>query len=87
MVCWAPPPHLYQPKEVAREVLRQAGHYHEVAGNLEVKEVWGDGRRCIVRHNPEEEKRDRKRREEVMAEAKSKLAQEGAKGFVVPEPG
>ena len=35
-------------------------------------------------HNPEGEERDRKRREEIITEARRKLAREGAKGFVVP---
>ena len=75
---------LRKSQEVGREVLRRAGRYREVADNLEVKEVWVGGRRYIVCHNPEEEERDRKRREEIITEARRKLAQEGAKGFVVP---
>lgn len=75
---------LRKSKEVGKEVLSRAGRYHEVADNLEVKEVRVGGGRYVVCHNPEEEERDRKRREEIIAEARAKLAREGHKGFVVP---
>lgn len=71
-------------REVKDEVLSRAGRYHEVSENLRVKEVWVAGRRYVVCHNPQEEERDRKEREEILTHLKRKLAEEGAKGLVVP---
>ncbi len=68
--------------EVVEEVLARPGRYREVAGNLEVKEVWvGDGerrRRYVVCRNPIEARRESAHREEVLAELEEKLA--GMKG-------
>lgn len=65
-------------KEVAEQVLGRAGRYQEVADNLRVKEVVvGDGerrRRYVVCHNPEEEKRQRKHRDHVVAELEAELS-------------
>jgi hypothetical protein len=64
--------------EVEREVLTMPGRYKEVAPNLRVKEVIvGDGerrRRYIVCHNPEEERRQRQHRAEVLEELEAELA-------------
>jgi len=64
--------------EVAREVLARPGRYHAVADNMLVKEVTiGDGerrRRYVVCHNPDEESRQRKHREQVIQELKAELA-------------
>lgn len=65
-------------KEVEEEVLGRAGRYREVEANLRVKEVVvGDGvnrRRYVLCHNPDEEKRQRLRREQVVAELEAELA-------------
>ncbi|MCK6576457.1 hypothetical protein L6V77_35895, partial [Myxococcota bacterium] len=64
--------------EITDEVLSRAGRFREVADNLRVKEVIvGDGerrRRYIVCHNPDEETRQKKHREEVLAELEAELA-------------
>jgi len=64
--------------EVAKEVLSRPGRYQEVADNLRVKEVVvGDGerrRRYVVCHNPHEEKRQRKHREQVLKELEAELS-------------
>jgi hypothetical protein len=64
--------------EVTREVLTRAGRYREVAENLRVKEVTvGDGerrRRYVICHNPQEQERQRKHREAVLAELEAELA-------------
>jgi hypothetical protein len=45
-------------KEVRDEVLARAGRYHEVAGNLQAKEVRVEGRRYVVCRNPDEARKD-----------------------------
>jgi len=49
-------------KEVKEEVLARAGRYHEVAGNLRVKEVRVGPRRYVVCHNPDQARKDAARR-------------------------
>ncbi len=71
-------------REVNEEVLRRAGRYHEVAENLEAKEVWVGDHRYVVCHNAESEERDRKRREEIIERARADLKKKGAKAFVMP---
>lgn len=65
-------------KEVKEEVFTRPGRYHAVADNLRVKEVVvGDGvlaRRYLVCHNPREERRQRRHREEVLAELTVELS-------------
>jgi hypothetical protein len=64
--------------EVTKEVLTRAGRYHEVVGNLRVKEVVvGDGerrRRYVVCHNPQEKARQRRHRAKVLEEIEQELA-------------
>ena len=64
--------------EVAEVVLSRPGRYQVVADNLQVKEVTvGDGerrRRYVVCFNPQEAARQRKHREEVIAELEAELA-------------
>lgn len=63
--------------KAAEQVLRRPGRYHEVADNLRVKEVWLDGKRYIVCHNPERESEDARRRQEVVAGLEAQLRQGG----------
>lgn len=60
-------------KRVRKEVLARPGRYREVAENLQVKDVELDGERYIVCLNPEEEKREREMREQIVEELKTKL--------------
>lgn len=64
--------------EVTKEVLTRPGRYHEVAGNLQVKEVIvGDGerrRRYVVCHNPQEAERQKRHRAKVLDELRAELA-------------
>lgn len=62
-------------KEVIRSVLGRAGRYQEVAGNLRVKEVWVDGRRYIVCHNPQEAAKDAADREAIIKALEDQLKQ------------
>jgi transposase len=71
-------------KEVRKEVLRRAGRYHEVTDNLEFKEVRVGEHRYVVCHNPEEEIRDRLRREEIIEHTRQELKTKGPKAFVMP---
>lgn len=64
-------------KEVREDVLSRAGRYQEVADNLRVKEVWVDGRRYIVCHNPIEAARDKAQREAILAALEDKLKEGG----------
>ena len=63
--------------EVTVEVLTRPGRYHEVKGNLRVKQVIvGDGeraRRYVVCHNPDEEERQRKHRERLLTLLEAEL--------------
>jgi transposase len=63
--------------EVTKEVLTRPGRYHEVAGNLRVKEVIvGDGerrRRYVVCHNPQEAERQKRHRAKVLEELRAEL--------------
>jgi hypothetical protein len=61
----------------ARQVLARAGRYHRVADNLRVKEVWWEGDRYILCHNPEAAERDRVRREEIVTQLEQRLAAGG----------
>jgi transposase len=71
-------------REVRGEVLSRAGRYQQVAENLWVKEVWVGEHCYVVCYNPEEEERDRKRREEIMSRARKELEEKGPQAFVVP---
>jgi transposase len=71
-------------KEVAREVLSYPGRYHEVEKNLRVKEVCVGEHRFIVCHNPEEEERDRKNREEIVEHIREEISNKGPQAFVMP---
>lgn len=63
--------------KVSQEVLSRAGRYHEVADNLRVKEVWAEGERFILCHNPQAAERDRIRRGEIVARLQEQLSQDG----------
>jgi hypothetical protein len=69
---------IHQGGEVAQAVLARPGRYQAVAENLKVKQVVvGDGerrRRYVVCHNPQEEKRQRAHRDQVLAELEAELA-------------
>jgi hypothetical protein len=64
--------------EVTTEVLQRPGRFQQVAENLRVKEVIiGEGerrRRYVVCHNPQEEKRQRAHRQQVLRELEAELA-------------
>ena len=64
--------------EAAEHVITRPGRYRKIADNLHVKEVTiGDGerrRRYVVCYNPEEEKRQRKHRAELLAHLEAELA-------------
>jgi len=62
---------------VSQEVLSRAGRYHQVADNLRVKEVWVEGERFILCHNPQAAERDSIRREEIVARLQEQLSQGG----------
>ena len=64
-------------QEVEAEVLTRPGRYREVAGNLQVKEVWvGDGerrKRYVLCLNPLEAERQRAHRQQVLVEIDAEL--------------
>lgn len=64
-------------QEVEAEVLTRPGRYREVAGNLQVKEVWvGDGerrKRYVLCLNPLEAERQRQHRRQVLVEIDAEL--------------
>lgn len=62
-------------------VLRCAGRYQLVAENLRVKEVWEDGQRYVICHNPEREPEDARRRMEIVALLEAELARSGLAGL------
>jgi hypothetical protein len=64
--------------EVTHDVLQRPGRFQQVADNLRVKEVVvGEGerrRRYVVCHNPQEEKRQRAHRRQILRELEAELA-------------
>jgi hypothetical protein len=66
---------LRRQREVRQEVLGRAGRYQEVVENLRVKEVWVEGRRYVVCHNPEEAAKDAGDREAVLGALEDQLRQ------------
>lgn len=60
-------------REVREGVLGRGGRYHEVAENLRVKEVWVEGRRYIVCHNPDEAAKDAADRQAIVESLEDKL--------------
>src|SRR5215510_14360710 len=64
--------------EVTHDVLQRPGRFQQVADNLRVKEVVvGEGerrRRYVVCHNPQEEKRQRAHRQQILRELEAELA-------------
>lgn len=68
-------------REVREEVLGRAGRYHEVAENLQVKEVWVEGRRYVVCYNPYEATKDAADRQAIVESLEDQL-KDGAKELV-----
>lgn len=60
-------------KRVRKEVLARSGRYREVKENLRVKEVELEGERYVVCLNPEEEKREKELREQLIEDLTEKL--------------
>lgn len=58
-------------------MLKRPRRYHEVVDNLQVKEVWEDGKRYILCYNPEQAERDASRRASFVPQIESELAQGG----------
>ena len=67
--------------KVADEIVKQGGEYQKVANNLEVAEVWYDGKRYILCYNPEEAERDYKERLSFVAHLEKELKQSGLSGL------
>jgi len=61
----------------AGKVLAWPGRYHEVAENLRVKEVFLDGQRYVLCHNPQREAEDARRRSEIVAELENEVVHGG----------
>lgn len=59
--------------EVRDDVLGRAGRYREVDPNLFVKDVVVEGRRYVVCHNPDEDRRDKARRQTILAQLAEEL--------------
>ncbi len=66
-------------REVRAEVLSRAGRFHEVADNLQVKEVRVDDRRHIVCHNPREAEKDAADREAIIQALSDQLKRGGSR--------
>jgi len=69
-------------KEVKEDVLSRAGRYHTVKENLRVKEVLIEGKRYISCFNPEEAKRERKVRIEIIKKLRHMLFTQGSKALI-----
>lgn len=69
-------------KEVSEQVLSRPGRYHPVQDNLEVKEVWVEGRRYVVCRNPIQAKKDKAAREELLVKLDGIIATQGPKSLV-----
>jgi len=60
-------------KVVRDKVLSSRGRYQKVDENLEIKEVFVEGRRYILCYNPKEAQRDRRIREDILEEINTQL--------------
>lgn len=60
-------------KEVRGQVLSRGGRYQEVKSNLKVKEAVIKGKRYIVCLNPEEARKDKQTRAQILTELEEKL--------------
>lgn len=69
-------------KEVREIVLGQPGRYHAAKDSLRVKETRVNGHPYIVCHNAEEEERDKKERESIVALLEEQPSQGGLSGIV-----
>ena len=72
---------LRRQREVTISVLARAGRYHDVADNLQVKEVRVSDRRYIVCYNPQEAVKDAADRETIVKALEDELRQ-GARQLV-----
>lgn len=57
-------------------VLSRGGRYQQVADNLKVKQVHHEGERYVICLNPEQERKDKHTREEIVTKLQKKLNQE-----------
>lgn len=73
---------LRQNKEVAEQVLRDAGSYESVAANLQVKDVRVGERRYVVCRHPMEAEKDAAAREVILAKREETLSHHGPKAVV-----
>jgi len=62
-------------REVRDQVLGRPGRYRDADPNLRVKQVVIDGRVYVVCHNPEEDARDKVRRENILAPLRKAIAE------------
>lgn len=60
--------------EVKKEVLGRAGRFREVDPNLHTKEVFVDDRRYVICYNPDEDRRDKARREGMLEKLREEIA-------------
>ena len=69
--------------EEGRETaLSRMGQYHQVKDNLRVKETKVNGHRYIVCHNPEEEEREKKERDSMVAILEERLSHGEQSGLI-----
>ena len=68
--------------KAGREVLSRGGRFREVEKNLKVKEIWEKGKRYILCFNPEEAKRAKEVREEVLKELREKMKRGGMRDLI-----
>jgi len=67
--------------KVADQILKEGGEYQKVAPNLEVNEVWHDGKRYVICYNPEQAEKDRKERLSFVTHLEAELKQGGLTGL------
>jgi len=69
-------------KEVSEEVLARAGRYHQVADNLEVKEVRVGAKRYVVCRNPREALKDAAARQAILDQLRQTVEKQGPKAVI-----
>jgi len=69
-------------KEVSEAVLARAGRYHQVAANLEVKEVRVGSKRYVICRNPQEAAQDAAAREAILDKLRQTVAKQGPKAVI-----
>lgn len=69
-------------KELRQDIVSRAGRYKTVADNLDVKEVWKEGRRYVICRNETEAEKDLQARKQILKHVEEIIDRKGAKSLI-----